>query len=303
MTNHPKSPIQASRRSSVEAQKCIEHCGWCNQDYDFFTQASHCPHDIKPQPPAPSNPECFCGLELEAGICPNGHDPARLLDEVDRRKDAVVDAAVAWHQSGREGDETWFDKAEILGRAIDELLGLREPAPTSAQARIKDPDIAEALTEYAASAQAGPEPNKDRSRLIQIAGAIAVHLGFVSPYVDDHSAHTPRAIIKQAEKQEERLKDWAYEIRQIADRMPVAAPTPTEPTGYPLKTDREAWLLGDVSFIGRDKIDTAQYVELRDLAVRLHRQLAAEPSVEQSHLETGLNLFRQLVSGKKCPLL
>jgi hypothetical protein len=75
--------------------------------------------------PTNETPECFCGVELEAGICPNGHDPA-LLDEVDRRKDAVVDAAVAWHQSGREGDDTWFDKGEVLGRAIDELLAVRE---------------------------------------------------------------------------------------------------------------------------------------------------------------------------------
>lgn len=63
------------------------------------------------------------------------------------------------------------------------------------------------------------EEAKDRSRLIQIAGAIAVHIGFVSPFADDHARATPRRIIKQAEKQEARLKDWAYEIRQIADRM------------------------------------------------------------------------------------
>lgn len=41
--------------------------------------------------------------------------------------DAVVEAAVAWHQSGQEGDNTWFDKAEILGAAIDSLIELREP--------------------------------------------------------------------------------------------------------------------------------------------------------------------------------
>lgn len=70
--------------------------------------------------------ECLCGMELEAGLCPNGHDPFPI-DEIERLKDAVVDAAVAWHQSGREGDDTWFDKAEVLGQAIDRLLELRTP--------------------------------------------------------------------------------------------------------------------------------------------------------------------------------
>lgn len=27
--------------------------------------------------PMPTSPECFCGVELEAGLCPNGHDPAQ----------------------------------------------------------------------------------------------------------------------------------------------------------------------------------------------------------------------------------
>lgn len=49
-----------------------------------------------------------------------------MVDEAQRRMDAVVDAAVEWHQSGREGDNTWFDKAETLGQAIDRLLELRE---------------------------------------------------------------------------------------------------------------------------------------------------------------------------------
>ena len=48
-------------------------------------------------------------------------------DEVQQRMDAVVDAAVAWHQSGQEGDDTWFDKGEELGKAIDALLELRAP--------------------------------------------------------------------------------------------------------------------------------------------------------------------------------
>ena len=52
-----------------------------------------------------------------------------LMDEVQQRMDAVVDAAVEWHQAGREGAE-WFDKAEVLGAAIDSLLELRESPQT-----------------------------------------------------------------------------------------------------------------------------------------------------------------------------
>lgn len=53
-----------------------------------------------------------------------------LVDEVQRRMDQVVEAAVEWHQAGREGAE-WFEAAEKLGAAIDSLLELRsEPART-----------------------------------------------------------------------------------------------------------------------------------------------------------------------------
>jgi hypothetical protein len=77
--------------------------------------------------------ECFCGTELEAGLCPNGHDPVErsdeVVDEVQRRMDAVVEAAVEWHQSGREGDNSWFDKSEALSAAINSLLELRDTSP------------------------------------------------------------------------------------------------------------------------------------------------------------------------------
>ncbi len=46
-------------------------------------------------------------------------------EDVQRRMDAVVDAAVAWHLSGQEGDDSWLAKADILGQAIDDLLALR----------------------------------------------------------------------------------------------------------------------------------------------------------------------------------
>ncbi len=46
---------------------------------------------------------------------------ADLVDEVQRRMDQVVEAAVEWHQS----DEDWFEKSEVLAHAIDSLLELR----------------------------------------------------------------------------------------------------------------------------------------------------------------------------------
>ncbi len=55
--------------------------------------------------------------------------PDELVDEVQRRMDAVVNAAVEWHQD--EGEE-WSQKAEILGDAIEALLELREAARDAA---------------------------------------------------------------------------------------------------------------------------------------------------------------------------
>lgn len=52
----------------------------------------------------------------------------QLVDEVQRRMDQVVEAAVAWHQS----DENWAETADKLGAAIDSLLELRS-APVEAK--------------------------------------------------------------------------------------------------------------------------------------------------------------------------
>jgi len=47
-------------------------------------------------------------------------DDDEVYDEVQRRVDAVVDAAIKWRQS----DDVWDDSLE---RAVDALLELREP--------------------------------------------------------------------------------------------------------------------------------------------------------------------------------
>jgi hypothetical protein len=78
--------------------------------------------------------ECFweqCEAWAKQDANPSTQSAADgLVDEVQRRMDQVVEAAVEWHQAGREGAE-WFDKAEALGAAIDSLLELRSKPKTA----------------------------------------------------------------------------------------------------------------------------------------------------------------------------
>lgn len=74
----------------------------------------------------------LAGIKRELQTGPNVVAPVEqsdeLGDEVQHRMDQVVEAAVEWHQAGREGAE-WFEAAERLGAAIDSLLELRgEPS-------------------------------------------------------------------------------------------------------------------------------------------------------------------------------
>lgn len=57
----------------------------------------------------------------------SGTYQTEIYDEVQRRIDAVVDAAVEWHQSGDE----WVVPADKLSDAIDSLLELREKPDTN----------------------------------------------------------------------------------------------------------------------------------------------------------------------------
>lgn len=69
--------------------------------------------------------------EIDKVIRGGAGEDAKQADECQRRMDAVVEAAVAWHQSGREGN-MWLDKAEELSAAINSLLELRDaPAATT----------------------------------------------------------------------------------------------------------------------------------------------------------------------------
>lgn len=71
-----------------------------------------------------------------------------LVDEVERRMDAVVDAAVEWRQS----DDVWSDALEV---AVDSLLELRDP-PTQAA-----PSVSAARHEFLS--QDGPASSPESS--------------------------------------------------------------------------------------------------------------------------------------------
>lgn len=64
------------------------------------------------------------------------------------------------------------------------------------------------------------------SRLIKLAAAVIAGHDFISPYADDNPKTTPRAILDQAEKQRERLRLWAIEIREVADKLSAATTSP-----------------------------------------------------------------------------
>jgi len=86
---------------------------------------------------------------VRADLAPAGELVSReAVDEVQRRMDedetillinAVVDAAVEWHQAGREGAE-WFNKAEVLGQSIDALLELRAKVDRAGSSTPTDED-------------------------------------------------------------------------------------------------------------------------------------------------------------------
>lgn len=63
-----------------------------------------------------------------------------LVDEVRRRMDVVVDAAVEWYNAGREGKEWGLNEAEVLDNAIESLLELREKPATKSALRGYNPE-------------------------------------------------------------------------------------------------------------------------------------------------------------------
>lgn len=53
----------------------------------------------------------------------SNEEPDEIVNEVQRRMDAVVDAAVEDHCA----DENWDEAADMLSTAVESLLELREP--------------------------------------------------------------------------------------------------------------------------------------------------------------------------------
>ncbi len=61
----------------------------------------------------------------------------------------------------------------------------------------------------------------DRKRLFQIAAAMVKGEGFISPCANDNPRSTPKATLREAEKQSELLRDWGVEIAAIAKKIAV----------------------------------------------------------------------------------
>lgn len=128
--------IQFRRREDATPIKSSWH--WKDTQ---ITQHGYVRAGLLPQPAASERCVEFeycptCGGELDTGWeckkCGRDWREYVMADEFQRRMDAVVEAAVEWHQSGREGDNTWFDKSEALSAAVSSLLELRSASPADA---------------------------------------------------------------------------------------------------------------------------------------------------------------------------
>lgn len=76
-----------------------------------------------------------------------------------------------------------------------------------------------------------PPPRKLYSELIHIAAELVRADGFLSPCEEDLAPKLKRAdVLQTARRQEERLKDWAYRVRRVANELfsPVAATVDAE---------------------------------------------------------------------------
>lgn len=79
---------------------------------------------------------------------------------------------------------------------------------------------------------AAPADRKLYSELIHIAAECVRGSGFLSPCAEDIAPRLKRAdILKTARRQESQLKDWAYRIRQVANRLSAA--TTSSPAAQP----------------------------------------------------------------------
>lgn len=115
---------------------------YADHEFKEFADASPVPTRIAKHPfePMPNDPvtcrvcgqmpsnEAHANVPLAALDTEGEMEANAIAQECQRRMDAVVEAAVEWHQSGQEGDGSWFDKSEALSRAIGSLLDLRSAA-------------------------------------------------------------------------------------------------------------------------------------------------------------------------------
>lgn len=77
-------------------------------------------------PKIPNAPSDFdkTATSVSTEVGGEADDMLSLVDEVQRRMDAVVDAAVAWAQA--DGNDAEFDACEELSERVESLLALRE---------------------------------------------------------------------------------------------------------------------------------------------------------------------------------
>ncbi len=100
----------------------------------------------------PLDEPCECGAKTVADHKPDCNEKPDWeadedqLDSRATRCEAVVEAAVAWHQSGQEGDNTWIDKAEALGQAIDRLLEMRTAPTNGTKPQTSEPEAGKDLS-------------------------------------------------------------------------------------------------------------------------------------------------------------
>jgi hypothetical protein len=121
--------------TAVMVSSSERHCGLCGHS-NFNSVIGECDES------SDTDDKLFCGCKcvFPATGAGKGAERDHLADDCQRRMDAVVEAAVEWHQSGQEGDNTWFDKSEVLSAAINSLLELRATTPAPSAAGVQEND-------------------------------------------------------------------------------------------------------------------------------------------------------------------
>lgn len=207
----------------------LEPCPWCPAVPEpHFARSSNREYMI-----IRHTPECFRSPQL------GGYEliPRSKLNKWNTRR-----ASVAAPQ-GDAGELRLYDRADgvkdhfcvgrkVTGCGFDYNEFWNKDKFSSAGEVFIGRDAAEAKLREIAATQAGEvstAPVVDHRRvlyseLIHIAAELVRGDGFLSTCAEDLNPQLKRAdILKTAERQEVKLKDWAYRVRRVADKLSVAA--------------------------------------------------------------------------------